>query len=218
MAWDGRAAVPALVLVSAAVCAPASAHPHVFITSQSEILFGADQRMAGVRQTWTFDEFYSAMAVQGLDTDGDGKFDRAELSELAKLNVESLKEFDYFTYVKESEDEFLPLSEPIDYWLEYGDGKLTLRFTLPLQQPRDVRAKPVTLDVYDPSFYIAFSFATERPIALSRAPDGCKATVEKIASDSDATRLSEAFISQLGAGSTLGAQFAQTVTVSCAAS
>lgn len=215
---QGFWSIPALAAV---LClghpAPAVAHPHVFVTSQSEILFGPDHRMTGVRQTWTFDEFYSAMAVQGLDKNGDGTFDRDELSELAKLNVESLREFDYFTYLRTGEDD-IPLADPKDYWLEHNDGKLTLHFTLPLQQPKSVGGPPVTLEIYDPSFYVAFSFATDKPIALVAAPGGCKAKVEKAPSDSDTTQLAEAFFSQLGSASNFGAQFSQTVKVTCAAS
>ena len=54
---------------------------------------------------WTFDEFYTAMALQGLDTDGDGKYSAEELKPLAEVNVNSLKEFDYFTYLHLAGDE-----------------------------------------------------------------------------------------------------------------
>src|SRR5262245_42428890 len=76
-----------------------AAHPHVWTTVRSEIVFGPDHRVTGIRHTWTFDEFYTAMAVEGLDTNNDGTYSKAELAPLAKINVESLKEFDYFTFV-----------------------------------------------------------------------------------------------------------------------
>ena len=62
-------------------------------------MFGPDHQITGIRHHWTFDEFYTAMAMQGLDTDGDGVYSKEELEPLAKVNVESLKEFDYFTFV-----------------------------------------------------------------------------------------------------------------------
>ena len=56
------------------------------------------------------------MAIQGLDTDGDGAYSKEELEPLAKVNVESLKEFGYFTFVQLSDDDkSLPLKEPVDY-------------------------------------------------------------------------------------------------------
>ena len=42
---------------------------------------------------------FSAFATQGLESKEKGKFTREELAPLAKVNVESLKEYDYFTYV-----------------------------------------------------------------------------------------------------------------------
>ena len=54
--------------------------------------------ITGIDQVWFFDEFYTAMAVEGLDTNKDGKYSREELHELAKTNMEGLKEFGYFTF------------------------------------------------------------------------------------------------------------------------
>ena len=68
--------------------APAAAHPHVWATVRTEIVFGPDHRITGIRHAWTFDEFYTAMAVEGLDTNKDGVFSKEELAPLAKINVE----------------------------------------------------------------------------------------------------------------------------------
>ena len=71
------------------------------------------------------------MAIQGLDADGDGVYSKEELEPLAKVNVESLKEFGYFTFVRIGNDEkSLPLKEPVDYWIDYDKTLLTLHFTL----------------------------------------------------------------------------------------
>jgi ABC-type uncharacterized transport system substrate-binding protein len=72
--------------------------------------------------------------------------------------------------------------------------------------------------VYDPSFFVAFGFATEAPVKLSGAAvKGCSAEIKKPDPDSeeDAKALSEAFFSQLGPNSNFGSQFAQTVMVKC---
>ena len=113
------------------------AHPHVWATVRSEISSRRSSQITGVRHAWTFDEFYTAMAVQGLDTNGDGVFSKAELEPLAKVNVNSLKDFDYFTFVHLGDDDALPLKPPEDYWLDYDKGVLTLHFTLPLETPVD---------------------------------------------------------------------------------
>ena len=148
-----RARVLAILLSGAAACGCATAafaHPHVWATVRSEIVFGPDKKIVGIRHAWTFDEFYTAMAVQGLDTDKDGTYSKEELQPLAKVNVESLTEFAYFTFVSQGDDQKpLPLKPPVDYWLDYDKSVVTLHFTLPLETPLDVSAKQVTVDVFD---------------------------------------------------------------------
>ena len=198
----------------------ADAHPHVWATVHSEILLGANHQIIGIRHSWTFDEFYTAMAVEGLDTNKDGIYSKEELQPLAKVNVESLKDFDYFTFVhfEGEEDKMLPLKPPVDYWIDYDKNVLTLHFTLPLDKPVDTHGKPVQVDVYDPSFFVAFSFATEKPVTLAGADTkGCAADI--ILPDPNTTAdykaLTESFFSQLGANSNFGSQFAQTATIKC---
>ena len=207
--------------VSAAFAGAAIAHPHVWATVRSEIVFGPDHRIAGIRHHWTFDEFYTAMAVQGLDANGDGVYSKEELQPLAQVNVESLKDFDYFTFVHLSDDDKpLPLKEPVDYSVDYDKTLLTLHFTLPLQTPLDPKVHEVAVDVYDPSFFVAFGFATEAPVKIAGTPTpGCTAEIQKPdpESEADAKALSEAFFSQLGPNSNFGSQFAQTAIVKCTA-
>jgi ABC-type uncharacterized transport system substrate-binding protein len=206
--------------IAAGLATSAAAHPHVWATVRAEIVFGPDHRIVGIRHAWTFDEFYTAMAIEGLDTNKDGVYSKEELAPLAQVNVESLKEFDYFTFVHRQgeDDKPIQLKPPVDYWAEYDNSVLTLHFMLPLDQPADTHGKPVDVDVYDPSFFVAFGFATEKPIALGGADSkGCTAAVKLPDAESaaDAKALTESFFSQLGPNSNFGSQFAQTVTVSC---
>ncbi len=213
----------AMVLMGPGVLAltvSAAAHPHVWATVRSEIVFGPDRKITGIRHAWTFDEFYSAMAVQGLDGDEDGTYSKKELDPLAKVNVDSLKDFGYFTFVRVAgEDKFLPLKPPEDYSIDYDDTALTLNFTLPLETPLDPGAKGATLDVYDPSFFVAFGFAEKDPVKIGGAAPGCTAKLD--IPDPEAAEaakaLTESFFSELGPDSNYGSQFAQNVTVTCEA-
>lgn len=151
----------------------ADAHPHVFVEAKVEIVFDKAGRMAAVRNIWQFDEAFTQYAVQGLDTDEDGKLSDDELKPLAKVNVESLKEFDFFTFlsVGETDAAFVP---PEEYWLEFHNGQLTLFFTLPLTAPMAVGAK-TTLEIFDPEYFVAFDFVKQDPISLRDAPPNCSA-------------------------------------------
>jgi len=215
-----RRVVTAVLAVAACagLAGAAHAHPHVWATVRSEIILNADHQITGVRHSWTFDEFYSAMAVQGLDTNGDGVFSAKELEPLAEVNIKSLKDFDYFTSVHIGDADNLPLKPPENYSLDYDKSLLTLHFTLPVEKPIDTHGQQVQVDVYDPSFFVAFGFATEKPVTLAGADTkGCDAKIIVPDPDTaaDTKALTESFFTQLGPNSNFGSQFAQTVTVKC---
>src|SRR4029078_10236715 len=88
------AALAGLLMTAAA----ASAHPHVWITMQSAVVYGPAGSITGIRHAWSFDDMYSAFAVQGLESKKKGEFTAEELKPLAQVNVESLKESDFFTF------------------------------------------------------------------------------------------------------------------------
>ncbi len=78
----------------------AQAHPHVWITATSELIYAPDGSITAVRHAWTFDDMLSAYALQGMETKVKGVYSREELAPLAQTNVESLKEFAFFTFAK----------------------------------------------------------------------------------------------------------------------
>ena len=206
----------ALMLGPVAAPATVQAHPHVWVIVKSEVLFDANKRIIGVRHHWEFDEAYSVFAVQGLDTNGDGVYDRKELEPLAKVNIESLVEFDHFTEVK-SAGKAIGRKEPVDYWAEFKDGVLTLHFTLPLEEPIAAGAQDVSFAVYDPTFYVSFTMADKAPVRLASGARGCTSKLAPRAGVRARTeQLSEAEFLAMGADSQFGAQFATDVVVRCA--
>jgi ABC-type uncharacterized transport system substrate-binding protein len=154
----------------------ALAHPHVWVTMKSTVVYAPDGSATGVRQVWTFDDMYSAFAVQGLDHKDKDKFTREELQSLAKVNVESLKEYDYFTFAKANGKKAL-FVDPVDYWLESNDAILTLHFLLPFRVP--TKAQTLQLEVFDPEYFVDFALDEKTPVALSGAPAGCQFSVAK---------------------------------------
>jgi ABC-type uncharacterized transport system substrate-binding protein len=190
----------------------AQAHPHVWITATSELLYTADGTISGVRHAWTFDDMFSTYALQGIETKNKGVYSREELSSLAQTNVESLKEYGFFTFAR-ADGKKEKFQEPVDYYLEYKDAALTLHFTLPLKTP--VKPKELVLEVFDPSFFIDFTLADKNPIKLVGAPAACQMKFERPSDGSaGAQKIGEQnFLS--GANGNYGAMFANKVTVDC---
>ena len=153
--------------------AAALAHPHVFVDAKAEIVFDGQGRMSAVRAIWQFDEAFTAFAIQGLDANNDGALDDEELAPLAKVNVDSLREYNYFTVLTVDGTE-TTLKPPEEYFLQFHGGRLTLFFTLPLAEPLAPKGD-TRLEVYDPEYFVAFTFVEDQPIALDHAPAGCAA-------------------------------------------
>lgn len=208
------ASISAACAVLAATAA--NAHPHVWVTIQSDLVFAPDGKVSAIRHAWTFDEMFSAFATQGLDKDGDGKFSREELAELAEVNVTSLEEFAYFTVAKSGKDG-LGFGKPTDYWLDSDpskDNALTLHFTLPLKAP--AASKDFSLAVFDPTFYVDLSFPEGAKVELVGAPAGCAAdAIRPQGVDAASSKLSESFFDALTASSEFGSQFANRVVLRC---
>ncbi|MDA9432447.1 DUF1007 family protein [Bradyrhizobium sp. CCBAU 51627] len=190
----------------------ASAHPHVWITATSELLYAEDGSVTGVRHAWTFDDMFSAYAVQGLEAKTKGAYTREELGPLAQTNVESLKEYAYFTFAK-ADGKKERFQEPIDYFLDYKDTVLTLHFTLPLKDP--VKPRQLVLEVFDRSFFIDFQMAKNNPVKLVGAPSACQMKLDR-PSDGTATaqKLNEQTFTD-GPNANFGMMFANKITVDC---
>jgi ABC-type uncharacterized transport system substrate-binding protein len=192
----------------------AQAHPHVWVTMKSEVVYAPDGTVTGVRHAWSFDDMFSAFATQGLETKQKGVFTREDLAPLAEVNIDSLKDFDYFTYALANgkKTEFNP---PVDYWLEYKDEVLTLHFTLPFKAA--VTVKNLDLEVYDPTYFVDFTLAEKDPVALINAPKQCKLITAAPGSNaaSNGAPVNEQFFNSLDQGTNYGAQFANKISVKC---
>jgi ABC-type uncharacterized transport system substrate-binding protein len=194
--------------------ARADAHPHVWVTFHSEVIYSAEGAMTGVRHAWTFDDMFSTYALQGISHAKKGQYTREELASLAKVNVTSLKEYDYFTYAR-ADGKKLKFSDATDYWLEYKNAALTLHFTLPLKAP--AAAKAIQIEIYDPTIFVDFEFARDKPAQLSGAPAQCLLTVDlpHQPTPAEQLRLSQLDSVPLDASSTYGETFANEILVKC---
>jgi ABC-type uncharacterized transport system substrate-binding protein len=212
------ALIAAAALALASLPSPANAHPHVWVNVQAEVVYDGG-RIAGLRHHWTFDEMYSTMAIQGLDTNNDGAYSRDELAELTKVNMEGLKEFGYFT-VSRLGEKTLAVKDPSEAYLEVDkQGILSLTFLLPYAEPVLAEAEGFTFAVYDASFFIAFELTGEQPVKLAGAPANCKLFVGNPEKDTaELKRLNEAMAGALTAGNAnqgTGGGYAKTIAVAC---
>jgi ABC-type uncharacterized transport system substrate-binding protein len=205
-----------MAVFAAFAAAPAAAHPHVWVSVETEVELSPSKEILGFKHKWTFDEMYAEFATNGLDTNGDGVYSEEELRPLAKTNVEALKEFEYFTFPIAGQTK-LALKDPSDYRLEYKDKALTLYFTLPLITPVPyAKIRDFSFAVYDPGMYVSLTFSGKTPVKIASAkPNRCSASI----GDKPAAKAKEATLSQLGESidpsSNIGSQFAERVRIDC---
>jgi ABC-type uncharacterized transport system substrate-binding protein len=194
----------------------AQAHPHVWATIETELLFAPDGAVTGVRHIWTFDDMYSAFATTGLAAKVKGQFTRQELQPLAQVNVESLKDFAFFTFAridgKRKRDVF---STPVDYWLDYDpkSEQLTLHFTLPFKNP--VAVKQLLIEVYDPEFFVDFGPAENNPVRLIGAPPQCTVTSEKPPDQNFTSQSLSQMFTNAEANIGMGMNFSNKILLKC---
>ncbi|WP_282047075.1 DUF1007 family protein [Roseibium album] len=218
--------VAALVMLLLAV-GSVLAHPHVFVEARSKLMFDDQGQAVAIKHVFRFDDAFTAFAIQGFDTNQDGVYSREELAELAKVNIESMADFGFFTFGDNTRVE-LDFSEPDDYWLEVARipiedywvmkpedfraiqedvdqnggtaleevDLLELHFVLPLKETTDAAA-PITIDVYDPTYYVDFRFGQEADaVGTMNAPGTCQVTRKEPPPLDDATAYA---LSQIGA-------------------
>jgi ABC-type uncharacterized transport system substrate-binding protein len=190
----------------------AQAHPHVWITSTSELIYASDGAITGVRHAWTFDDMFTSYVLQGIESKTKGAYSHEELAPLAQTNVESLKEFGFFTFAR-ADGKKQKFQEPVDYFMEYKDGALTLHFTLPLNAP--AKSKELALEVFDPTFFVDFKLAEKDPVRLVGAPSACQLSLQRPTDGAAKAKGIDEQSFTNGNNANFGAMFANKITVAC---
>ena len=207
--------VIAVMALLAASPAPGHAHPHVWIDAVAEMMFDDAGAFTGLRVYWMFDELYSAYAVEGLDANGNGELESAELAPLAAVNIKNLKEFRYFTYV-EVDGQNPDYGEVEEVGMRLVNGRLIMWFAVPLAEPVDPRKAEIAFAMYDPTYYISIELAEDDAIRVSgKAPDTCGHWIVDTEARSDGLSLSESFFQSLESSANFGVKLAQWVRLTC---
>lgn len=173
-AIPGRLASLIVFLALFWMASVAHAHPHMWIDAKASLGFDAQGRLAAIHQTWQFDEMSSVYSLQGLAKDKQGQYRPKDLQSMADDWVAALGEpqSHYFTRVAVG-GKPLAFGKPRKASVKWDKaaGRLALSFELPLAQP--VQAKVADIDIYDPTFFVAYAFEDKDAVTLDGAPAAC---------------------------------------------
>jgi ABC-type uncharacterized transport system substrate-binding protein len=220
MAVGGRRTIRRVVALAALLLGwvasgAALAHPHVWVTVRTQIVFSPEGKVASLVHDWVFDEMYSAFATQGLAPPGQ-LVGREIFAPLAKENAGGLAEMGYFTTLKLDGKavEFGPVTE---YWMEERpDHLVAFHVVLPLKTPAKV-GRFGSLMVADPEYFIDFEYDDTDGVTFRSAPAGCSNSYAKPKplEVGDKKTLDESFFSGLAPGTNFGFKMASRVIIAC---
>ncbi|MBM3506026.1 MAG: DUF1007 family protein [Alphaproteobacteria bacterium] len=202
-----------LFMLAGASGVPAVAHPHAWIDLRSTVVLDAQGRVVAIEQQWLFDEFYTAFALDGQKTLADDRDPR--LVELARVNLENLRPYGYFTEVR-ADGAKVTLGTVKEFETALRCGRLWLRFIVPLDRPLDPRKDRVNFSVFDPTYYIEMLHLKDDVIAFHGVgANACYGRITPPNPTTETVMLAAALDRGAKADNTLGALFAETVEVQC---
>jgi ABC-type uncharacterized transport system substrate-binding protein len=211
----------ALILTVALLPAPALAHPHVFVTAGVEVVLDGQGAVTGVWLTWTYDEFFSFLLTSelGIDTDGDMILAPAEQQALADFVLTWPEDFAGDLTVAQG-GQPLALSPRAEHTVSMDQGIVVERHYRPLAAPVSAVATPVTVQVYDPFYYVAYEVRGDIPL---QGGEGCEMTFTRADLNAAYSLVDELLYgrpaSDVGPDEQfpeVGYAFADTVTITCA--
>ena len=197
------------------------AHPHIFVDTSIQFLFDTEEKLAGIRVIWVYDELYSLLITEdlGLDQDFDGQLTPEEIEKLSGFDMNWDEGFagDVRGF---SNEQALGLSRPVEWSAAFEEGKIITTHVRALDQRVDPRDTELVFRFYDPTFYTAYS-ATETHL-VEGAPE-CVAEAKRFDPETAYAYLEEQLDEAVAAGvdiemdfPAVGAIFADEVRVICA--
>ena len=208
-------------LLAVLVPAAALAHPHVFVDATVEAVFDDQGRLTAFRIGWTYDELFSLMLVEesGADPDGDGQVSIDEMQALDGFDMDWGTDFLGDAYVVPGAAAVALAPGPQDWKTGWADGRLWSTHTRTLEAPLTPGPEGVTIQIYDPGYYVAYAITGE-PEVTGRGD--CTATIFVPDLDAAQTQLLDS-LKEYAPGDDLegvvfpnvGADFAEEVRVTC---
>ena len=202
-----------LFILAGANGTPAAGHPHAWIELRSTVVLDAAGHVTAIEQQWLFDQFYTVFATEELSG---AAGTRAEaLKALASSNLQNLRPYDYFTEVR-SGGAKIAFGTVSEFESELREGRLWMRFVVPLATPVDPTERALAFAVFDPTYYIEILHMQGDVVAFHGAgASGCVGRIVPANPTTEAVLLAQVMDRDAPPDATLGSVFAERVEVTC---
>jgi ABC-type uncharacterized transport system substrate-binding protein len=163
----GRSVLAIALLLGGLWVAAARAHPHIWIEAWVELRMGGGG-VEAVRVHWRFDEFFSSLAITDFDGNKNGRLDPPEIERLVGATVESLRDGNFFTFVRAGQD-IQKVEQVDDFVAKVVDKSLVYEFTIKLDKPVHPGRTDFSIAIYDESYYIDVTLLERNPVRFTGA-------------------------------------------------
>lgn len=188
----------ALMSTSLGFVRSALAHPHGRISVEATFVVERGA-VTAIKHRWTFDEDYRRSSFLEFDVDKNGILDASELTAFRELSLDTLRSFDSFTVVWRDSVK-VKLQEPVLVRFDMQAAKPIYEFEVALSTPVPLMSAGASIEVYDPTYYSAFDFNSDRALSIE-VMDGtsCSATLGPPARQSPQMKDYRAYVTAFGA-------------------
>lgn len=132
----------------------------MMLLSRSNFNF-KDGKLNNIELEWEFDEYFSRDIIESFDLDKNGFFNHEEVLDVYNNAFISLKNYDYFTYIRIGEERFSP-EHAYDLKVKLAsNGNVIYIFKIPVKK---ITSRDFYLSVYDVSYFCACFYQEENPV------------------------------------------------------
>lgn len=193
------------------------AHPHSFLDMKNKVLI-QQGKLEGFELSWMLDEITSAELIYEINSSSDKK--QATDKILKELDDSAVLEH-YFSELYDQQNEPIKFkAKPHNSSVEIQHNRIIYHFTLLLAEPKAVKGHSFRFFTFEPSYYLAMNYEKASDVS-STEQNLCKVEmIEPTVNQSlrlYASKLDKNETPDMPAerGLSLGAQFAQKVSIVC---
>jgi len=172
-----------------------------------------NNQLTGLSMKWTLDEPSSSAVIYDMKQ-AKTKNDQQKLIDDVMGNVVSEH---YFSYLYDAQNNKIKYSpHPKNYGVKIRGLQLQYYFDVPLAHSQNLEKNTFSLQTYDPTYYVAMTYASKSAVDFSALPKNCQGKlIEPNVDEKIQAYASSLDKSQKNEDDSLGVMFAQKIIIQC---
>ncbi len=208
---------PVIVVLGLLISMDLYSHPHSWIDLQTTLYLNDAGQLTQIIQRWEFDPYYSSITLADLKKEYPNEMEGLQFR--AEEMVRNLRDYHYFSDLRI--DGFnVPMGTPNEYSLNNkrreAENILELEMAFDLGDGVTLKQSTLTLQVYDPTYYIAMAHSSDDHIhVISHNALSCQKKLITPEPPNDLISYALSLDRNETSSNGLGIKFAETVEIRC---